>query len=59
MRKEGIVVPSFEVADWKYEIENLEEKNLMVAPDFAERNRLSLPYHAEIILDTLKNFEKI
>ncbi|MGB1206561.1 MAG: glycosyltransferase family 4 protein [Chitinophagales bacterium] len=52
---EGIVVPSFEVSDWKYEIEHLADKNLVVAPNFAERNRLSLPYHAEIILDTLKN----
>ena len=53
--KEGLVIPSFEVADWKYEIENLDKKNLMVEPNFAERNRLSLPYHAEIILETLKH----
>ena len=53
--KEGIVVPSFEIADWKYEIENLEEQQLSVAPHFAERNRLSLPYHADAILETLKS----
>jgi glycosyltransferase involved in cell wall biosynthesis len=47
---EGVIVPTFETADWVSAIREFPTRQFHMAPDFAQRHRLQLSDHIEAIL---------
>lgn len=50
--KEGIIIDSFDIDQWTEVIHGLKDRAFDIAPDFAERNGLTLEQHMTTLLDT-------